>query len=139
VRVLILSMEEHELSVDRVLKAGARGYVLKCADRGEILVAIQAVAAGKRFLCSELGLSMLDKLLGTPPDSPEPEEKDNALTQREREVLQLVAGGLTNAEISEKLFTSKRTVETHRQNIITKTGAKNTAALVNYAVRQGLV
>jgi DNA-binding NarL/FixJ family response regulator len=137
VRVLILSMEAHELSIGQVLEAGALGYVLKNADKGEILVAIQAVAAGKRFLCSELGLSMLDKVLNAPPDSPTP--ADTALSPREREVLQLVASGLTNGEIAEQLYNSKRTIETHRQNIIAKTGAKNTAALISYAVRQGLV
>jgi DNA-binding NarL/FixJ family response regulator len=61
------------------------------------------------------------------------------LSFREREVLALIAEGLTNAEIADKLFTSKRTIETHRQNIIEKTQVKNTAALVNYAVRNGLV
>jgi DNA-binding NarL/FixJ family response regulator len=137
VRVLILSMEEHELSIDRVMKAGALGYVLKNSDRGEILVAVQAVAAGKPYLCSELGLSMLHKLMTKPVDSPEPVDTDSKLSQREREVLQLIASGLTNGEISEKLFVSKRTIETHRQNLIAKTGAKNTAALVLYAAARG--
>jgi DNA-binding NarL/FixJ family response regulator len=137
VRVLILSMEEHELSIGQVLSAGALGYVLKNADKGEILVAIQSVAAGKRFLCSELGLVMLDKLLAAPV-TPLPGAKiANELSQREREVLQLVADGLTNQEMADKLFTSKRTVETHRQNILEKTGAKNTAALVRYAAGRG--
>lgn len=135
VRVLILSMEEHELSIGQVLEAGALGYVLKNADKGEILVAIQTVAAGKRFLCSELGLIMLSKLLAVPTLAAvlPPHE----LSQREREVLQLVANGLTNQEMADKLFTSRRTVETHRQNILEKTGAKNTAALVKYAAGRG--
>jgi DNA-binding NarL/FixJ family response regulator len=135
VHILILSMEEHELSIGQVLQAGALGYVLKNADKGEILVAIQTVAAGKRFLCSELGLLMLDKLLATP--APVATQPPNQLSQREREVLQLVANGLTNQEMADKLFTSKRTVETHRQNILEKTGAKNTAALVKYAAGHG--
>lgn len=137
VRVLILSMEEHELKIGQVLAAGALGYVLKNADKAEILVAIQSVSAGKRFLCSELGLSMLDKLLGSVPAIPVSMETATVLSQREREVLQLVADGLTNGEIAEKLFTSKRTVETHRQNILEKTAAKNTAALVRYAAGHG--
>jgi DNA-binding NarL/FixJ family response regulator len=140
VRVLILSMEAHELSIDQVMKAGAHGYMLKNTDKGEILVAIQAVAAGKPYLCSELGLSMLHKLLSRPVDRPEPDDSEitsKLLTQREREVLQLVANGLTNGEIADKLFTSKRTIETHRQNLIAKTGAKNTAALVLYAAARG--
>jgi DNA-binding NarL/FixJ family response regulator len=137
VRVLILSMEAHELSIGQVLQAGALGYVLKNADRGEIVVAIEAVAAGKRFLCSELGLNMLDKVLATPPGSAKLDETNEVLSQREREVLQLVANGLTNGEIAEKLYNSKRTIETHRQNILEKTGAKNTAALVRYAAERG--
>lgn len=135
VRILILSMEEHELSIGQVLQAGALGYVLKNADKGEILFAIQTVATGKRFLCAELGLLMLDKLLATPLPAPAPPPHE--LSQREREVLQLLADGLTNQEMADKLFTSRRTIETHRQNILEKTGAKNTAALVRYAAGRG--
>ncbi|MGY2134913.1 response regulator [Hymenobacter sp. HD11105] len=135
VRVLILSMEGHELSISQVMEAGALGYVLKNADRGEIIVAIHAVAAGKRFLCSELGLMMLGKVLAPLPAAAF--KSPHELSQREREVLQLVADGLTNQEMADKLFTSKRTVETHRQHILEKTGAKNTAALVKYAVERG--
>jgi DNA-binding NarL/FixJ family response regulator len=137
--VLILSMEEHELNIGQVLEAGALGYVLKNADRGEIVVAIQAVATGKRYLCSELGLLMLDKLLATSAVAPAllAAKSPNDLTQREREVLQLLADGLTNQKMADKLFTSKRTIETHRQNILEKTGAKNSAALVRYAAGRG--
>lgn len=135
VRVLILSMEAHEFSIGQVLEAGALGYVLKNADKGEIIVAIHAVAAGKRFLCSELGLVMLEKVLTPVP--PAPAKSSSELSQREMEVLQLLANGLTNQEMADKLFTSKRTMETHRQNILEKTGAKNTAALVRYAAGRG--
>jgi DNA-binding NarL/FixJ family response regulator len=137
VRVLILSMEAHALSIGQVLQAGSLGYVLKNAAKGEILVAIEAVAAGKRFLCSELGLSMLDKVLAAPLNSSGPADTDSVLSQREREVLQLVANGLTTVAIAEKLYNSKRTIETHRQNILEKTGVKNTAALVRYAAERG--
>jgi DNA-binding NarL/FixJ family response regulator len=137
VRVLILSMEEHELSIGQVLDAGATGYVLKNADKGEIIVAIHTVAAGKRFLCSELGLILLDKVLARPVGVAAATKSPQELSQREREVLQLVADGLTNQEMADKLFTSKRTIETHRQNILEKTGAKNTAALVKYAAERG--
>jgi DNA-binding NarL/FixJ family response regulator len=136
VRVLILSMEEHELSIGQVLEAGALGYVLKNADKGEILVAIQTVAEGKRFLCSELGLLMLEKVLASEHTLPAAKPVDG-LSQREREVLQLIADGLTNQEVADKLFTSKRTIESHRQNILEKTGAKNTAALIKHAADRG--
>ncbi|MGI4742525.1 MAG: response regulator [Janthinobacterium lividum] len=135
VRVLVLSMVDNERSIGQVLAAGALGYVLKNAGHDEIMVAVRTVAAGRRFLCSELGLAMLDKVLVT---APEPAAKPTGgLSAREQEILQLVAEGLTTSQIAEKLFTSPRTVETHRQNIMEKTGAKNTAALVKVAVSQG--
>ena len=135
VRILILSMADHERAIGEVLAAGASGYVLKNAGHDEIVTAVRTVAAGQRFLCSELGLTMLEKLLAVTP-GPGPQLM-SGLTAREQEILRLVADGLTTAQIAEKLFTSPRTVESHRQNIMEKTGTKNTAALVKAAVSQG--
>ena len=135
VRILILSMVDHERAIGEVLAAGASGYVLKNAGHDEIVAAVRAVAASQRFLCSELGLTMLEKLLAVTP-GPGPQLM-SGLTAREQEILRLVADGLTTAQIAEKLFTSPRTVESHRQNIMEKTGTKNTAALVKAAVSQG--
>jgi DNA-binding NarL/FixJ family response regulator len=137
-RILILSMMTQEHTIGELLAAGAHGYVLKNADKVEIIAAIQAVAAGKRFLCSEVGLTVLEKLLVTgtgvtthvPKDSSRP-------TPREHEILQLVAKGLTNQQIADKIFTSKRTVETHRQSLLEKTDCSNTPALIKYAMEQG--
>jgi DNA-binding NarL/FixJ family response regulator len=140
VRVLALSMLDHEEYVNRMFEAGAVGYVLKNAGKLEIVYAIRTVAQGRQFLCAELGVKFLSKLMRTPTqDASAPVKRPDTLSKRETEVLQLIAEGLTNAEIAEKLFTSKRTIETHRQNIIEKTQAKNTAALISYAVRQGLL
>lgn len=138
VRVLILSMLAHERYIGQLFDAGASGYVLKSAEKGEILVAIQTVIAGRFFLCSDLGLNMLRKVLAK-NDEPEEAAKASRLSRRESEVLQLLAEGLTTNEIAEKLFTSKRTIETHRQNILEKTQTKNTAALIRLAVTQGLL
>jgi DNA-binding NarL/FixJ family response regulator len=138
VRVLILSMLAHERYIGQLFDAGASGYVLKSAEKGEILVAIQTVIAGRQFLCSDLGLNMLRKVLAK-DDEPEEANKASRLSRRESEVLQLLAEGLTTNEIAEKLFTSKRTIETHRQNILEKTQTKNTAALIRLAVTQGLL
>ena len=135
VRVLVLSMVDNERAIGQVLAAGASGYVLKNAGHDEIVVAVQAVAAGKRFLCSELGLVMLERVLVGMPEPPL--KLASGLSAREQEILHLVADGLTTAQIAEKLYTSPRTVETHRQNILEKTGTKNTAALVKAAVSQG--
>ena len=135
VRILILSMADHERTVGQVLAAGASGYVLKNVGHDEIVAAVRAVAAGRRFLCSELGLTLLEKLLaGLPEPAANP---TGGLSARETEILRLVADGLTTAQIAEKLYTSPRTVETHRQNIMEKTGTKNTASLVKAAVTQG--
>ena len=135
VRILILSMADHARAIGQVLAAGASGYVLKNAGHDEIVAAVRAVAAGQRFLCSELGLIVLEKLLAVTPESAP--QLLSGLTAREQEILRLVADGLTTAQIAEKLFTSPRTVESHRQHIMAKTGTKNTAALVKVAASQG--
>ena len=139
-RILVLSMMTHERTIGEALAAGAHGYVLKNADKYEVVAALRGVAAGKRFLCSEIGLGLLEKILlqesRNPATGPAP---GVSLTHREREILQLVAGGLTNQQIADKLFTSKRTVESHRQNLLEKTGVPNTPALVKYAMEYGLL
>ena len=140
VRVLMLSMVDQPRSIGQAFAAGAHGYLLKNADKGEILTAIQTVVAGKRFLCSEVALSLLDTVLAATATLSVPAPTiASPLSRREQEVLQLVAEGLTTQQIADQLFTSKRTVETHRQNILEKTGAKNTAALVRHAISQGFL
>ncbi|OUJ72377.1 response regulator [Hymenobacter crusticola] len=139
-RILLLSMMTHEHTIGEALAAGAHGYVLKNAAKHEVVAALQSVAAGQRFLCSEIGLGLLEKVLRL--ESGQPSTTLGAgvkvtLTHREREILQLVATGLTNQQIADKLFTSRRTVESHRQNLLEKTGASNTPALVKYAMEQG--
>ena len=139
-RVLMLSMLTNEYTIAEVLGAGAHGYVLKNADKNEIVTAILCVAAGKRFLCSDIGLGLLEKLTASPEtDAAAGSNLPTGLSHREREILQLVAEGLTNQQIADKLFTSRRTVESHRQSLLEKTGAKNTPALVKYAMQQGLL
>lgn len=141
-RVLVLSMLDHENYVHRMLEAGAHGYVLKNADITEISHGIRTVAAGRPFLCTELGLDLLNKLVRTSvvvSDGNRPKAGGGDLSKRELEVLHLIAEGLTNAEIADRLFTSKRTIETHRQNIIEKTQTKNTAALIKFAASNGLL
>ena len=142
VRVRVLTMLDHENYVARMLEAGASGYVLKNAAITEITYAIRTVAAGHPFLCTEIGLNMLYKAAAQSHSGAQDAANGPAgadLTARELEVLKLVAEGLTNGEIAEKLFASKRTVETHRQNIIAKTQATNTAALIRLAAGRGLI
>ncbi|GGG54731.1 response regulator transcription factor [Hymenobacter glacieicola] len=141
VQVLILSMLSHEEYINRMLEAGALGYVLKNVGKAEIHFAIRAVAEGRQFLCTELGIELLHKLRSRGEKAPVAGENKAVctLSRRETEVLRLIGEGFTTGEIAEKLFTSKRTIETHRQNIIEKTQVRNTAALIKYAVTQGLL
>jgi DNA-binding NarL/FixJ family response regulator len=140
VKILVLSMLNHERYIGQLFDAGAHGYILKSAEKGEIVVAIQMVASGRRFLCSDLGLAMLRKVLDRDVGSESVEiKKPGQLTRRETEILRLLSEGLTTSEMAEKLFTSKRTIETHRQNILEKTHTKNTAALIKLAMTQGLL
>jgi DNA-binding NarL/FixJ family response regulator len=140
-KILVLSMLSHERYVEQLFDAGAHGYVLKNADKEEIMVAIRSVMAGRQFLCSELGLAMLRKATSKELSASAyfDARKPSQLTRRETEILQLLAEGLTTNEMAEKLFTSKRTIETHRQNILEKTQTKNTAALIKQAMLQGLL
>jgi DNA-binding NarL/FixJ family response regulator len=141
-RVLVLATAGPERYVSQLFEAGAHGYVLKNAHGEELLVAIRAVAAGRQFLCSEIGIGLLHRMLAKNPESGLATAEEPApmqLTRRETEILHLLADGLTTSEMADKLFTSKRTVETHRQNILEKTQTKNTAALIRLAMAQGLL
>jgi DNA-binding NarL/FixJ family response regulator len=141
IKVLILSMLDHENYVQKMLDAGAMGYTLKNTGKDELLYAIKMVAEGNRFICTDVALSFLNKLQNGVPvtRAVSAEKKSSDLSAREVEVLRLIAEGMTNAEIADKLFTSKRTIESHRQNIIDKTQVKNTASLIKYALTNGLI
>jgi DNA-binding NarL/FixJ family response regulator len=139
-RVLASASTGSEYTIGQAFEAGAHGYILQDAVKDEWLVAIAAVAAGRLFLCSALGLAMLQKVLAKRASASLPTMLVvSQLTRRENEVLRLLAQGLTTAEMSEKLFTSKRTIETHRQNILEKTQTKNTASLIRQAMLLGLL
>ena len=141
VKVLVLSMLDHEKYVQQVFDAGAMGYTLKNIGKDELIHAIRMVANGNRFIGTDVAFAFLNKLrniLPAPANQPY-EKKPTDLSAREIEVLKLIAEGMTNAEIADKLFTSKRTIESHRQNIIEKTQVKNTAALIKYALNTGLI
>ena len=138
-RVLARGELSNEQYVSRAFDLGAHGYLLKSAFPSELTHAIKTVAAGRPYLCSAIGLSLLRQFYIGRHAAGDTARITLGLSKREMEVLGLVAEGLTNAEISDKLFTSKRTIETHRQNIIAKTQAKNTAALIKLAACQGLL
>ncbi len=128
IAILILSMHAEGSYVRTCLEAGVRGYLLKNAMDLEMVSAVKQVAAGKQVLDQRLGT--LDQPGGTPPAQ---------LTTRELEVLQLIVHGKSNKEIAAVLSLSANTVAVHRANIMQALGIHNTAELVVYAIRQGLV
>ena len=136
-RVIILSMHASDAYVSEALKNGASGYVLKDSQSSELVQAIREVAAGRRYLSEPLSERQIEhyerKSRGGRTDP------FDSLTAREREVLQLAAEGLTNAQISERLFISSRTTETHRANLMRKLCLQNHSELIRYAVKRGII
>ncbi len=132
VRILVLSMYNKPIFVKRMVESGVSGYVLKNTGREDLLKAIYAVSDGDQYFGAEVTRTIVTNL--RPGNSPEIE-----LTNRELEVVRLVAKGFSTAQIAEALFLSPYTVDTHRRNILSKLNLKNTAALVSYAVQNGLV
>jgi len=136
-KVVILSMMDNEKFVRYAFQEGAFGYLLKNISTDELIFALRHVNSGGRYLCAELSMRIVDKQLkSTSVNLIDPHTN---FSKREKEVLGLIAQGLTDNEISEKLFISKRTVEGHRQSLIAKTNTKNTATLIRLAVLSGLV
>ncbi|SDE96004.1 two component transcriptional regulator, LuxR family [Mucilaginibacter pineti] len=138
-RTIVLSALDHEKYVVQAFQTGASGYLLKSASADELIFAIKHVFAGSQYICSELTTRFLNRLL-TIPDPVNTELVDGIeLSSREVEILGLVADGFTNQEIADKIFTSKRTIEGHRQALIDKTGSRNTAALIRFALVNGII
>ena len=131
--VLVLTMLEDEESLVAALRAGALGYVVKGAERDDIARALDAVARGQAFLGAEVAGRALARLSGDAPSVPFGE-----LTDREREILSLVARGLTNGAIADRLVLSPKTVRNHVSNVMTKIGAPDRAAAVAMARDAGL-
>jgi DNA-binding NarL/FixJ family response regulator len=138
-RVIILSMHGDEPFVHEALRYGVMGYVLKGAATSELLAAVQAVMAGKRFLSAVLNERALDAYVTTARQATEPLDRYELLTNREREVLHLAAQGMSYAEMGERLAISPRTAETHRGNVLRKLGLKDQTELVRYALGRGLL
>ena len=139
VKVIILSMLDHERYVQKAMSIGACGYLLKNASGAELVFSIQHVMSGSKYISSELSMRFLTRLPQDDINIEEGLKGAASLSKREREILFLIAEGYTNSEIAEKLFTSRRTVEGHRLNLIEKTRARNTAALIRFAVKNGII
>jgi DNA-binding NarL/FixJ family response regulator len=130
-QILALSTLNQPSYIRKMIENGASGYILKNADKEELLNAIRDVAVGRTHLCLE-ALEVVKHIYNSETGKP-------ILTRREKEILALIAEGLTNAEMSEKLFVSQWTVDSHRKSIMTKLNTKNTAMLIKYAIENGLV
>ncbi|SHH53956.1 two component transcriptional regulator, LuxR family [Chryseolinea serpens] len=125
ISIIGLSSFNQQSFIQKMLEHGASGYVLKNATREEIIEAIEAVTEGRKFLSYEAAMTVKKN-----EDSKMP-----ILTRREKEVLTLIAEGLTNHEVADKLFISTTTVDTHRKNLLEKFGVNNTAVLIRLAAK----
>lgn len=137
-RVLIVSMHINEAYITRALQAGAIGYLLKDSADADLLLGVAAVAGGKSFFSPAVAKVMLDDYVRHLA-AKGVEDRYDSLSEREREIFQLVAEGHSNKEIAELLKISPTTVETHRAHILQKLDVHNTAELVLYAVRRGVI
>jgi DNA-binding NarL/FixJ family response regulator len=135
-KVLILSMHDNRSYVEEVLRAGAAGYVLKDSASSDLLQAIDAVRGGDSFLSPTITQQVVDAI-ARPSD--QPEAALAALTDREREVLTLIAEGLSSKQIAKELGVSLKTIESHRANLMDKLDIHKVSGLVRFAIRSGLV
>jgi DNA-binding NarL/FixJ family response regulator len=138
VRVLILSMHSDEAYITQALQAGAKGYLLKDSADTDLIRAVADVAAGRSFLSPAVARVMLDDYVRHLAGKGIVDRYD-ALSEREREIFQLVAEGHSNKAIADILSISPATVETHRAHILQKLDLHNTAEVVLYAVRRGVI
>ncbi len=127
VKIIAMSTYNERSYVSQMVQAGASGYLLKSASKEEMEEAILTVSSGKLYMSLELDISR------------EEIKKMPVLTTREREVLVLIVEGLTNPQIAERLFVSPHTVDSHRKNLLTKFEVNNTAGLIKWAAKNGLI
>ncbi len=137
IKVLMLTMHDSRNHIEKLLKAGASGYVLKNTGIEELQTAIETVVGGKTYYSPEVTQRIMEGFQQKRKVESEYGEVD--ITDREKEVLALIAQEFTTSEIAEKLFISPHTVESHRKNLISKLGVRSAAGLVKYAVQMGLV
>tara|TARA_R110002096_G_scaffold126532_3_gene273602 strand:- start:26702 stop:27343 length:642 start_codon:yes stop_codon:yes gene_type:complete len=137
IKILMLTMFGTVDYIQKLIKAGAQGYLLKNTGKAELELAIRSLVKGENYYSQEVSNRIMEGL-----QKRQKQDKDYQiveLTDREKEVLILIAEELTTNEIADKLFISKHTVETHRKNLISKLNVRNVNGLVKYAFQQGLV
>jgi len=131
VKVIILSMHNEAGMIKSLVDLGANGYMLKSCSQDEVVSAIRKVAAGQSYFSPDVTMALLKPA--------HPEQKTEILTERETEILKLIAAGFSNKEVGDKLFISHRTVDTHRTNLMKKLGVSNIAGLISFAIKNGII
>jgi two-component system response regulator NreC len=135
-RVIALSMHSAKRYVREMFRAGASGYLLKDCEFDELVTTIRLIAQGQTYISPSISQIVVENYLNSSPE--EPENAFSVLTQREREVLQLMAEGNSTKQIAMRLFISPKTVEAHRLRIMNKLDIDNVALLTKYAIQEGL-
>ncbi len=134
-KIIAVSNYNESGFIKNMLRNGAQSYLLKNTNKTELAEAIRTVHQGKRYLPRAIETILLQESLGTP----RPKTSIPRLTRREKEILQHISEEFTNAEIADQLFVSIKTVESHRTNLLSKFGVKNTAGLIKAAMNAGLI
>lgn len=134
-KVVMLSMYDDRVSVEKSLKAGAKGYIVKVSAADEIVDAVEEVAAGRFYLCSKVSKYIVQGFLGKTASR---KRDATGLTPKEKEVLQLIAEGYSSKQIAKTFNLSLNTIHVHRNNIMKKLGIHKQAELVRYAIKEGI-
>lgn len=135
-RVIALSMHADKQYIKGMFEAGAAGYLFKNCAYNELIIAIRTVYSGKKYLSDRITEIMIQDYLGREEAIP---VGDSELTEREAEILKLIAEGISTNDISERLFVSIKTIGTHKQHILEKLNLKTTTDLVKYAIKKGII
>jgi len=134
-KIITLSMYGEQDYYFKMVDAGVKGFLLKNSDFSEVKMALETVADGGNYFSRDLLMNLVNSL----KNSPEESTPDSPLSDREKEIILLICKGMSTQEIADSLCLSKRTVDSHRANILLKTGCRNTASLVVYAIKEKLV
>lgn len=136
IKIIIVSQHDEKELIKKLVDLGADGYLLKNSSRDEVMKAIETVVAHKKYFSQDVTMSLLNKSNNLPEQN---RFQEIQLTDREIEILKLIAEGLTNKEIGDNLSISHRTVDTHRTNLMKKLEVTNVAGLIRFAFQKGLI
>jgi DNA-binding NarL/FixJ family response regulator len=139
VKILALTMLNEQEHIKNMIAAGAGGYILKNSGKEELIDAIKTVTSGQNYFSDEVKNIIMMNIVKRKTAGSKIEGEPIPLTNREKDVLKYIVQEFTNQEIAEKLFISVRTVDAHRRNLLEKTGARNTAGLVKFALENNII